>query len=65
MNKKESVFNYKGNLIGYFIEIERNEKVMIFEELPKLMPIQIDLNRVEYILNFSDINKPSAYYRIK
>lgn len=63
--QKQSVFNYKGNLIGYFIEIDRNENVMIFEELPKLLPVQIDLNRVDYIVNFSDINKPSAYYRTK
>jgi hypothetical protein len=62
--KKENVYNYKGKLIGYFIEIERKENLFIFEELPKKLPVQVDLNRINYIVNFTDISKPSAYYRI-
>jgi len=62
--KKESVFNYKGKLIGYFIEIERKENLFIFEELPKKLSVQVDLNRINYIVNFTDSTKPSAYYRI-
>lgn len=54
----------KGKLIGINAYIDKEENRMVYDELPKKLPVQVDLPRVDYILNWSEIKKPSSYYRI-
>ena len=61
---KNAVYDYKGRLIGINGFLDRDENRIVFDELPKKQPIQADFNRVEFILNWSDIRKPSSYYRL-
>ena len=44
--------------------VEHEENRMIFDELPKRMTVDINISKVDYIINLSDIRKPSSYYRI-
>lgn len=60
---KGAVYSH-GKLIGINAFVEHEESRMIFEELPKKMPVDVNINKVDYIINLSDINKPSSYYRI-
>ena len=59
-----AVYSRNGKLIGINGYIDREENRIIFEELPKKETIQANLDRVDYILNMSDVTKPSSYYRL-
>jgi|688.fasta_scaffold649872_3 hypothetical protein len=61
---KNAVYS-KDKLIGINAYLEHNEHRMIFQELPKKMEVDVNIKRVEYIINLSDIRKPSSYYLIK
>ena len=51
-------------LIGINAYVEQDESRMIFDELPKRITVDINISKVDYIINLSDIRKPSSYYRI-
>ena len=55
---------YNEKLIGVNAYVEHEENRMIFDELPKRMTVDINISKVDYIINLSDIRKPSSYYRI-
>ena len=61
---KNAVYS-KDKLIGINAYLLHEEGVMIFQELPKRMEVEFNIKRVEYIINLSDIRKPSSYYLIK
>lgn len=64
-NLKDAVYNRNEKLIGINGYIDREEKRIIFDELPTKKTVQADLDKVEYIINYMDIRKPSSYYRLK
>jgi hypothetical protein len=61
--KIKNAMYYKGKLIGINSFVDSENERVIYEELPKKQTVDVDINRVNSIINLSDIRKPSFYYR--
>lgn len=65
MKKQPIEIVCKNKIIGYFDCIDHENKVLIFKELPKLLDVQVAIENVEQIINLSNKEFQSFYYRVK